>query len=134
MQPWKLRVGGIPQSCFLLAFYDHNQSQDGAAEAVLLRVLRPAPLPSDNDIVASMVEYYKDNIRTGDTARSQLDTFTRYEFSFSGLECSILGSFYRNSAGDLRFGADLENFYSPPEFPKHRIREALHLKQGTRSV
>src|SRR5262245_31570950 len=96
---WKLRAGGIPQSCFLLAYHYHDQSQDGAAEAVLLRVLRPAPLPSDNDIVASMVEYYKDNIRTGDTARSQLDTFTRYEFSFSGLECSILGSFYRNSAG-----------------------------------
>jgi hypothetical protein len=63
-----------------------------------------------------MVEYYKDNIRTGDTAHSQLDTFTRYEFSFSGLECSILGSFYRDRKGDLCFGADLENFYSPHNY------------------
>jgi hypothetical protein len=63
-----------------------------------------------------MIEYYKDNIRTGDTARSQLDTFTRYEFSFSGLECSILGSFYRDRQGVLRFGADLENFYSPHNY------------------
>lgn len=113
---WKHRAGGIPQGCFLLAFYDHDHTEDGAAEAVLLRVLRPTPLPSDNDIVASMVEYYKDNIRTGETARSQLDTFTRYEFSFSGLECSILGSFYHDRNGDLCFGADLENFYSPHNY------------------
>jgi Helicase HerA, central domain len=113
---WKQRAGGIPQGCFLLAFYDHDQTDAGAAEAVLLRVLGPTPLPSDNDIIASMVEYYKDNIRTGDTPRSQLDTFTRYEFSFSGLECSILGSFYRGRNGDLNFGADLENFYSPHNY------------------
>ncbi|MGD9829602.1 MAG: ATP-binding protein [Hyphomicrobiaceae bacterium] len=113
---WKQRAGGIPQGCFLLAFYDHDHAEAGAAEAVLLRVLGPTPLPSDNDIVASMVEYYKDNIRTGETARSQLDTFTRYEFSFSGLECSILGSFYHDRNGDLCFGADLENFYSPHNY------------------
>jgi len=41
-----------------------------------------------------------------------LDTFTRYEFSFSGLECSVLGSFYIGDQGKIRFGADLENFYS----------------------
>ena len=64
----------------------------------------------------SMVEYYKDNIRTGETPRSQLDTFTRYEFSFSGPECSILGSFYHDRDGDLCFGADLENFYSPHNY------------------
>src|SRR5262245_1765038 len=113
---WKLRAGGIPQGCFLLAFYDHDHTETGAAEAVLLRVLGPTPLPSDSDIVASMVEYYKDNIRTGETASSQLDTFTRYEFSFSGLECSILGSFYHDRNGDLCFGADLENFYSPHNY------------------
>ncbi len=113
---WKVRAGGIPQSCFLLAFYDHELDDEGAAEAVLMRVLGPTPLPSDSDVVASMVEYYKDNIRTGDNPRSQLDTFTKYEFSFSGLECSILGSFYKNPNGALQFGADLENFYSPHNY------------------
>jgi hypothetical protein len=113
---WKQRAGGIPQGCFLLAFYDHDNDDTDASEAVLLRVLGPTPLPSDSDIVASMVEYYKDNIRTGATNRSQLDAFTRYEFSFSGLECSILGSFYRDRLGTLRFGADLENFYSPHNY------------------
>jgi hypothetical protein len=42
---WKQRAGGIPQGCFLLAFYDHDQTDVGAAEAVLLRVLGPTPYP-----------------------------------------------------------------------------------------
>ena len=109
---WKERAGGIPQSCFLLAYYQNEIDKPDAAEAVLLRVIQPAKLPTDQDVIASMIEYYKGDIRTGDTKDSQLDTFTRYEFSFSGLECSVLGSFYRDPTQRTRFGADLENFYS----------------------
>lgn len=107
---WKQRCDGVPQGCFLLAFYDFEEEEE--AEALLLRVLRPAQLPTDQDIIASMIEYYKDNIRTGSNRRSQLDSYTRYEFSFSGVECSTLGTFYRDAAGRTRFGADVENFYS----------------------
>lgn len=109
---WKQRANGIPQGCFLLAHYDNELDDPANAEAILLRVIQPTKLPTDQDVISSMVEYYKDNIRTGTNQRSQLDTFTRYEFSFSGLECSVLGSFYVDSAGKTRFGADLENFYS----------------------
>jgi hypothetical protein len=110
---WKARAKGVPQGCFLLAYFDNDLSQQTATEAVLLRVLQPTRLPTDQAVISSMVEYYKDNIRTGDTARSQLDTYTRYEFSFSGVECSVLGSFYRSAGGDrIVFGADLENFFS----------------------
>lgn len=105
---WKQRAKGIPQGSFLLAYYD-NESE--IEEALLLRVLRPAGLPTDNDIIASMVEYYKDNLRTSG-ANNQLDTFTRYEFSFSGLECRVLGTFYETEEGQVKFGADVENFYS----------------------
>jgi DNA helicase HerA-like ATPase len=59
-----------------------------------------------------MVEYYKENLQTGTTAKSVLDQFTRYEFSFSGLRCSVLGCFYKDATGKIRLGADLENFYS----------------------
>lgn len=111
---WKQRCHGVPQGCFLLAFYDLDE--EAQAEALLLRVLRPAELPTDHDVVASMIEYYKDNIRTGSTVRSQLDTYTRYEFSFSGVECSILGTLYRDQAGHTRFGADVENFFSPHNY------------------
>lgn len=107
---WKQQCLGVPEGCFLLAFYDFER--EGEAEALLLRVLRPAQLPTDQDVVASMIEYYKDNIRTGAGPRSQLDSYTRYEFSFSGVECSILGTSYKDTRGHTRFGADVENFYS----------------------
>ncbi|MBD2682654.1 MULTISPECIES: ATP-binding protein [Nostoc] len=109
---WKQRANGIPQGCFLLAYYDNDLDDPTNAEAILLRVIQPTKLPTDQEVISSMVEYYKDNIRTGTNQRSQLDTFTRYEFSFSGLECSVLGSFYTDNTGKTRFGADLENFYS----------------------
>lgn len=109
---WKQRAKGIPQGCFLLAYYDNELDNPANAEAILLRVIQPTKLPTDQDVISSMVEYYKDNIRTGTNQQSQLDTFTRYEFSFSGLECSVLGSFYIDDGWRTRFGADLENFYS----------------------
>lgn len=109
---WKQRAKGIPQGCFLLAYYDNEPNEQNNAEAILLRVIQPTRLPTDQEVISSMVEYYKDDIRTGTNQRSQLDTFTRYEFSFSGLECSVLGSFYIDEQSRTRFGADLENFYS----------------------
>lgn len=105
---WKKKAGGIPQGCFLLAYYENEPE---VKEALLLRVIRPASLPTDPDVISSMVEYYKDNLRTSGS-ETQLDTFTRYEFSFSGVECRILGTFYPNPNGVLNFGADVENFYS----------------------
>lgn len=80
-------------------------------EALLLRVLKPSKLPTDNDVVSSMIEYYKDNLKTSGK-ESQLDSFTRYEFGFSGLECRILGTFYKDEQEKRHFGADVENFYS----------------------
>ena len=105
---WKSKAKGIPQGSFLLAYY---QNEDDVSEALLLRVLGPTRLPTDNDVISSMVEYYKDNLRTSGR-NSQLDTFTRYEFSFSGIECRVLGTFYRDKDSNTRFGADVENFYS----------------------
>lgn len=105
---WKLKAKGIPQGSFLLAYYEN---EDDVYEVLLLRVLKPAKLPTDNDVISSMIEYYKDNLKTSGK-ESQLDSYTRYEFSFSGLECRALGTFYKDDAGHTRFGADVENFYS----------------------
>src|SRR6266849_106126 len=105
---WKQKAKGIPQGSFLLAYYENEANVE---EALLLRVLGPTKLPTDADVISSMVEYYKDNLKTNG-ASSQLDTFTRYEFSFSGLECRVLGSFYHDDRERTCFGADVENFYS----------------------
>ncbi len=104
---WKMKAKGLPQGCFLLAYYENEPE---VSEALLLRVLRPTKLPTDSDVISSMVEYYKDNLRTTGNG-SQLDSFTRYEFGFSGLECRTLGTFYKED-GRMYFGADVENFYS----------------------
>lgn len=105
---WKSKAGGLPQGAFLLAYYEN---EPGVSEAILLRVLRPTSLPTDRDVISSMVEYYKDDLKTTGTD-SQLDQYTRYEFSFSGLECRVLGTFYQDRKTKSLFGADLENFYS----------------------
>jgi DNA helicase HerA-like ATPase len=122
---WKHSAGGVPQGCFLLAYYD---AEDDVREAVLLRVLHPAKLPTDSDVISSMVEYYKDNLKTSGKT-TQLDSYTRYEFSFSGLECRTLGTFYRNEKGQTEFGADVENFFSAHNYsvvkPHADVLEAI---------
>ena len=105
---WKEKAKGIPQGSLLLAYYENEET---VSEALLLRVVAQAKLPTDDDVIRSMVEYYKDDLKTSGK-KTQLDTFTRYEFSFSGVDCRILGAFYKDSSDRLQFGADVENYYS----------------------
>lgn len=113
---WKEKVGGIAAGTFLVAVYDNAGENP---EIVLLRVLGPTTLPSDSDVVAAMVDHYKENAAS-DTSANKLDSYTRYEFQFSGLECRVLGSFYRDAAGRTRFGADVDNFYGPNNYSVYR--------------
>lgn len=113
---WKEVVGGIPASAFLVASYDNAGEKP---EIVLLRVLGPTTLPSDSDVVAAMVDHYKETAAT-EAASNKLDNYTRYEFQFSGLECRVLGSFYRDAKGETRFGADVDNFYGPNNYSVYR--------------
>ncbi|AZQ09208.1 ATP-binding protein [Shewanella khirikhana] len=103
----KYKANGIPQGCFLLAYYEHDID---VKEAVLLRVIGPAKLPTDNDVIASMIDYYKEGVDLK-SEPDKIDSFTRYEMGFSGIECRVLGTFY-NEGDDTLFGADLENFFS----------------------
>lgn len=136
---WKHRAKGIPQGAFLLAFYD---GEDGVDEVLLLRALAQSKLPTDSAVVASMIDYYKqgDDIsgRAGSKGASKLDDFTRYEFSFSGLECRVLGSFYRvTRKGKTKeeFGADIENFYSANNYSVYKasgdvLRKIVNQREG----
>ncbi|WP_108809015.1 ATP-binding protein [Aquimarina spinulae] len=109
---WKHSVGGIAQGCFLLAFYENDFDGEEVHEAILLRALKPCSIPSDSSVINSRIEYFKEEINTGGKNR-EIDPFTRFEFSCSGLECAILGTFYKNKKGQIEFGADIENFFSP---------------------
>jgi len=119
---WKEKVGGVPQGMFILAFYENEN--DNVEECLLLRALKPSRLPTDNDVIASMVEYYKDNLKTSGKA-NQLDDYTKYTFSFSGLECRVLGTFFRNNKGNIQFGADVENFYSAHNYVAYKPCEKV---------
>lgn len=108
---WKNNVGGVPAGAFLLCVYG---GEPGVEEAILVRVLRPTKLPSDDDVVASMVDYYKESIPTD--VDGKLDSYTRAEFQFSGLECRVIGTFYRDSARATQLAGDVDNFYSPHNY------------------
>lgn len=103
---WKHKVGGVPAGAFLLALY---VGEANVSEAILVRVLRPTKLPTDDDVVAAMVDHYKETPPNGGTP---LDSFTRAEFQFSGLECRVIGSFYKDAAAKILFAGDLDNFYA----------------------
>ncbi len=122
---WKHTVGGIPAGAFLLCSYDN---EDGVAEMVLVRVVGPTTLPTDSDVIASMVDYYKEGPAPGPSGDKKLDSYTRYEFMFSGLKCRVLGTYYRQN-GKPRFGADVENFYSAHNYsvykPKGKVLEYI---------
>jgi DNA helicase HerA-like ATPase len=113
---WKHRVGGIPAGAFLLCSYD---GEVGVEEMVLVRVIGPTALPTDSDVVASMVDHYKEDQPPGAGAPKKLDSYTRYEFMFSGLECRVLGTYYRQEA-KTRFGADVENFFSAHNYSVYK--------------
>lgn len=113
---WKHRVGGIPAGAFLLCSYD---GEVGVEEMVLVRVIGPTALPTDSDVVASMVDHYKEDQPPGAGTQKKLDSYTRYEFMFSGLECRVLGTYYRQD-GKIRFGADVENFFSAHNYSVYK--------------
>lgn len=112
---YKKKVKGIPQNCFLVCV---NPSEENRVnEIILLRVLEPINLPAEDSLLASKVEYFKEFMPTGETdIAEKLDPFTKNEFQYSGLKCRVLGTFYTdmNQEGEriLKFGADVENFYS----------------------
>lgn len=122
---WKHKVSGIPAGAFLLCSYDGEEKVE---EMILVRVIGPTVLPTDSDVIASMVDYYKEGSAPGPGNEKKLDSFTRYEFMFSGLECRVLGTYYRQN-GKPCFGADVENFYSAHNYsvykPNGRVLEYI---------
>lgn len=117
---WKHNVRGVPAGAFLLCVYD---GEPDVEEAILVRVLGPTKLPTDNDVVAAMVDYYKEAIP--DQPKEKLDSYTRAEFQFSGMECRVIGTFYRDLGGKVRLAGDIDNFYSPNNYLVYKPTEKM---------
>lgn len=123
---WKAANRGIPAGALLLCFSDVEEEVE---EAILLRVIEPTSLPTDSEMVQSMVEFYKESPPAMETTTKTLDTYTRYEFGFSGLQCRVLGTFFKgkddNGHEQVLFGADLENFFGATHYEVFKPREKV---------
>lgn len=122
---WKNNAGGIPQGCLMLAFYKNPFDTVKSDVAVLLRAIKPCSIPSDSDLIMSKIEFYKEDIDITEmkSKGNKLDDFTRFEFSFSGIECSVLGTFYKNTDGKTEFGADVENYFSAHYYKVYKLKD-----------
>src|SRR4051812_48076302 len=114
---WKKQAGGIPQHCFLLAtaLAPDTESDDEDEEIILLRVLGPAPLPAEEELLRVRAEAMRELVTAGNGqdggTTGALDVLTRNEIQFCALKARVLGTFYETPAGVtglLAFGSDVE--------------------------
>ncbi len=115
---WKERVAGVPHNSFLVgASFNPERMADAHEfdrEVLLLRVLGPANLPSDGDLLRTRVEHNQRRTeaeRFPADARDGLDVLTHGELQYGALTCRILGTFYLEN-GELKLGSDIENYVS----------------------
>lgn len=116
------RVGGIPSLCFLVATrIPLNRPIDPHAEdtsVVLLRVMDQAPLPDDAEAIRRRAEAAQRASGTDDHWDRNMDPHTHNLFSYAGVRCSVIGTFFLEPRSDdsskaltLRFGSDISNYY-----------------------
>ena len=115
---FKENVYGIPHNSFLLASAINPENISNTSnmdnEVILLRVMGPARLPTDDDFIRTRIEHNQRRIKGEEFAKDKLDgldVLTHSELQAGGLTCRILGTFYIEE-GKLRLGSDIENYMS----------------------
>jgi len=127
---WKKQAGGVPQHCFLLATaMVPGQAPDVEdEEIILLRVIGPAALPAEAELVQVREQAMREIVVARDTSGAAaspaiLDFLTRNEIQFSGIRAKVLGTFYDadlNGFPLLSFGSDVETFYSSSRYKVYK--------------
>ena len=128
---WKRNAGGIPQHCFLVATaMQPGQAPEQAEdeEVILLRVIGPASLPAEAELVSVRAEAMREivtseGIEASSTPSAILDVLTRNEIQFSAVKAKILGTFYEIEVSGrplLTFGSDIETFYSASRYKVYK--------------
>jgi hypothetical protein len=131
---FKQAVNGVPHNAFLVAAgFDPSALQQAAKidhEVVLLRVLGPAALPQDADMVRTRIEHHQRRVKSEKFPAGKydgLDPMTADELQWGGIHCRVLGTFFMEGK-DLRLGSDLENFMSLSRMRAYKPRgRALEL-------
>ena len=126
---WKARVAGIPHNSFLVATAINPQSPATVTpfdnELVLLRVLGPARLPSDGEMIQTRIEHNQrreihQRFPTSDS--DGFDPMTQSELQYAGLECRILGTFFLDEDGEVKLGSDVENYFASTRLRVYKPR------------
>ena len=127
---WKQQAGGVPQHAFLLAtaMIPGEAPDIEDQEIILLRVVGPAPLPAEQELVQVRAETMREIVTThgrqgAASSPAILDVLTRNEIQFSALKAKVLGTFYEvdvNGQPVLDFGSDLETFYSSSRYKVYK--------------
>ena len=117
---WKKSVNGIPHNSFLLASAitkeNANEIDEFYHEVILLRVLEPAQMPSEQEMIKANIEHRQRLVTLANdstaefTSKDDMDPITKGETQWGAIKCRILGTFYHSDNGDLVLGSDLENY------------------------
>jgi hypothetical protein len=123
---WKAKALGVPHNCFLVAAsFNPNEFAKVSTEeqeVILLRVIGSAKLPQDDDLVRAKIDRFQDQIDMYSSAGMRdYDDITRNQMQFHGLECHVLGTFYKRD-NQLWLGSDLESFASAASLNVYRPR------------
>lgn len=128
---WKAEVAGIPHNSFLIATAINPQHPSKANEfdneLVLLRVVGPARLPSDGEMLQTRIEHNQRREASQRYPSDETDGFdpmTQSELQYGGLECRILGTFFLDEDGEIRLGSDVENYFSSTRLRVYKPRSA----------
>ncbi|AUQ27393.1 helicase HerA domain-containing protein [Dickeya zeae] len=131
-------VGGIPHLSYLVASrIQHWKSpinwKEEDSSVLLLRVIGAAPMPSD--MMDTIIRAEAARRATGNNSEhweaiEHMDSYTRYQLSFAGLKCEVVGTFYLGKKGngdfELKFGTDINNFYPNSGLKVYKpIKDAL---------
>jgi len=127
---WKREAGGIPQHCFLLAsaFTPGEAPLAEDEEVILLRVVGPASLPTEAELVQVRSEAMREMVtsrgrQAAASAPAILDVLTRNEIQFSAIRAKVLGTFYDVHIGGttfLSFGSDIESYYASSRYKVYK--------------
>lgn len=101
----QMLVGGVPKNGFLtVAVPDENNR---VAEVILLSVEGPVPMQTQRELIQVREELASRQLT--DTVIPTLDAQTETRLGTQALRCRIVGSFYGDEEGRIRFGADVDN-------------------------
>lgn len=127
---YRQKVGGIPSLSFLIATRVNIDNEidfkDEDASIILLRVMDSSQIPQDKE--AEKVRIETAQRISGETDKNwdgaeTMDPKTRNVFSYAGIACRIIGTFYLEEDNSkphtglkLKFGSDISNYYSNKGF------------------